>query len=323
MGTISRSVKPGGGTNINAGQTAVPNDVNTDMNTVYTEMNGLLDDENIETATIPGSKSFRFTGIAAPSSPGSGDVLLFASTTGVLTTKDSAGTTTALGAGRGEVTNLVVKPTTGSTAASVTITADAIDIEGNRATSVNVAASLASSGAGGLDTGAEAGDTTYYLWLIRKSSDGTVNGLFSASASAPTMPSGYDQKRLISHRRNDGSSNLILAYQSNDMVIGDYAAMQVASAITSSADLDLTSFVPVAIADLVMITTMQNATVQWELLDKDTATLQYAIADSNASVGGIKHSWARQNASGLITLSEVSGTATVSAWVHAWKVKVL
>lgn len=49
---------------------------------------------------------------------------------------------------------------------------------------------------GGLDTGAIA-NTRYYLWLIARSDTGVVDALFSTSATAPTMPANYDQKRLI------------------------------------------------------------------------------------------------------------------------------
>lgn len=49
---------------------------------------------------------------------------------------------------------------------------------------------------GGLDTGT-ASDTTYHIWLIMRSDTGVVDVLFSTSASAPTMPSNYDFKRLI------------------------------------------------------------------------------------------------------------------------------
>lgn len=79
MGTIARTAKSGGGTNFNSGQTIDPAEVNTDFNTAYTELNGLLDDGNIETATIPGAKSLRFTEIANPSAPSSNDLLLFGS----------------------------------------------------------------------------------------------------------------------------------------------------------------------------------------------------------------------------------------------------
>lgn len=50
--------------------------------------------------------------------------------------------------------------------------------------------------AGGLDTGAKAASTFYYVWVIRKDSDASIDYLFSASASAPTMPAGYTYKRF-------------------------------------------------------------------------------------------------------------------------------
>lgn len=52
------------------------------------------------------------------------------------------------------------------------------------------------SGNGGLDTGSIA-NTTYHVWLIKRSDTGVVDALFSASATAPTMPANYDYKVLI------------------------------------------------------------------------------------------------------------------------------
>lgn len=49
---------------------------------------------------------------------------------------------------------------------------------------------------GGLDTGSIA-NTTYHVWLIKRSDTGVVDALFSTSVSAPTMPAGYDYKRRI------------------------------------------------------------------------------------------------------------------------------
>lgn len=49
---------------------------------------------------------------------------------------------------------------------------------------------------GGLDTGAIANDV-YHVWLIRRSDTGVVDSLFSASATSPTMPTSYDQRRRI------------------------------------------------------------------------------------------------------------------------------
>ncbi len=52
------------------------------------------------------------------------------------------------------------------------------------------------SGNGGLDTGSIA-NGTYHIWLIRRSDTGVVEALFSASATSPTLPTNYDQKRRV------------------------------------------------------------------------------------------------------------------------------
>lgn len=49
---------------------------------------------------------------------------------------------------------------------------------------------------GGLDTGSIA-NTTYHVWLIRRPDTGVVDALFSASATSPTMPANYTQKRYL------------------------------------------------------------------------------------------------------------------------------
>lgn len=96
----------------------------------------------------------------------------------------------------------------------VTVTADELCLQdssndGIRIVSINEPIAITSSGAGGLDTGAEGSSRWYYIWIIRKSSDGTVDGLLSESSSAPTMPSGYDQKALVSAVYNNASSNFV------------------------------------------------------------------------------------------------------------------
>ena len=58
-----------------------------------------------------------------------------------------------------------------------------------------------------LDTGSPASDTFYSVWVV--SGPSGTGGLLSASATSPTLPSGYDiSKRRIGWVRNDGSGNL-------------------------------------------------------------------------------------------------------------------
>jgi len=100
MGTIARGTKAGGGTNLNTGQANNAAELNTDFNTIVTEINGALDDANVETATIPGAKSLRFTEVSTPSNPSSNDLLVYAKDQGTrtrLVSHDSAGFDTILG----------------------------------------------------------------------------------------------------------------------------------------------------------------------------------------------------------------------------------
>jgi hypothetical protein len=70
---------------------------------------------------------------------------------------------------------------------------------------------------GGLDgTESVAGtpdvSTWYHVWLIKKDSDGTIDALFSESATAPTMPGGYTYKRLIGSVYNAAGGDLSKFY---------------------------------------------------------------------------------------------------------------
>lgn len=79
------------------------------------------------------------------------------------------------------------------------------------------AAWAAGTGNGGLDTGSIA-NTTYHFYAIQKDSDGTADALFSASATSPTMPSGYTLfRRLFSIMRESAA---IVAFAQD----GDYFA---------------------------------------------------------------------------------------------------
>ena len=78
MGTIARGAKAGGGTNYNTGQAISPTEVNDEQNDVFGVINGGLDDANIETGTIPGAKTLRFTEQTTPTVPASNDLLAYA-----------------------------------------------------------------------------------------------------------------------------------------------------------------------------------------------------------------------------------------------------
>ena len=73
---------------------------------------------------------------------------------------------------------------------------------------------ITNSGAGGLSSDlTEAADTWYHLFAIRKSGDGTVNGILTNSSSGPVLPSGYDQKAYTRCSvRNSSDSDFLEIY---------------------------------------------------------------------------------------------------------------
>lgn len=72
---------------------------------------------------------------------------------------------------------------------------------------------------GGLDAGSKAASTTYHVWLIRRPDTGVVDALFSTSATSPTMPTNYTQKRRIGAVRTDGSGNILAFSQVGDQFL--------------------------------------------------------------------------------------------------------
>jgi hypothetical protein len=84
----------------------------------------------------------------------------------------------------------------------------------------------AGTGNNGLDTGARANSTWYHVWVIGKT-DGTTDWLYSTSASAPTMPTGYTLKRRVGSVKTDGSGNLINFVQLNDRFLWDVPVQDV------------------------------------------------------------------------------------------------
>jgi hypothetical protein len=108
---------------------------------------------------------------------------------------------------------------------------------------------IGTSGKNGLDTGSVASSTWYYLYMIFNPDTGEIAGLFSLSASSPTMPSGFTQKRLISAIRTDGSSQFITAVVQQDKRVEYlyYQSALSAGGATSWTSISLASIVPPSI----------------------------------------------------------------------------
>jgi len=94
----------------------------------------------------------------------------------------------------------------------VTVTADQVMVESAANTfqtlrAVGVAPTFAKAGAGGLDVGAansQAASTCYYIWVIWGETK-TKEGLFSLSATWPTLPAGYTHAAIVGWTITDGA----------------------------------------------------------------------------------------------------------------------
>jgi len=123
----------------------------------------------------------------------------------------------------GQYRNLAIKNNSIHPTYQLDISADILIVENAggqtlRLASFSESADITASGANGLDTGAEANSTWYHIWAIAKD-DGTTAGLLSASATAPTLPSGYTFQAYLGAVYNDGSGNFWLISQADNRVV--------------------------------------------------------------------------------------------------------
>jgi hypothetical protein len=170
------------------------------------------------------------------------------------------------------------------------------------AAAVTQAGVITTSGAGGLDTGAEAGNTWYFIHLIGDGSQ--VKALLSTSSTAPTMPGGYSFRLLVGAVHNDGSSNF-----------GSYIIMGDKRVLVGKLEA-----VPVN-PNSITVTLPGSMTFQqanWQL---------YCATTSNGMTAG--DTFPADSATGAtynppsLGIKWTGGTATVTRWVGSQNLKVL
>lgn len=87
----------------------------------------------------------------------------------------------------------------------------------------------AGTNAGGLDTGSIA-NGTYHVFAIKKDTDGTGDVLFSASATAPTMPTGYTYFRRIGSILRESAAIVAFTQVGNEFLrttpVSDFSGTQ-------------------------------------------------------------------------------------------------
>ena len=94
-----------------------------------------------------------------------------------------------------------------------------------------------------LDAGALGASQTWHIFTIQRTDTGTVDILFSQSATAPTMPTNYTKKRAVGAFKTNAANNLIGYYQNGDefwyvvppAIDVSSAGTSLATAITASA----------------------------------------------------------------------------------------
>jgi hypothetical protein len=143
---------------------------------------------------------------------------------------------------------------------------------------------ITAGGVNGLDTGSEAANTWYYIYLIYNPATDTTNGLLSVSATSPTLPSGYTKKRLIGAVRNDGSSNFIYFKQVNTLVyIAATFTWRLLSGGTAGSltAVDMSSYVPVTISAVAILSVNSAGTTNISF-NSSTTTAQVLTGVTSA-----------------------------------------
>lgn len=170
---------------------------------------------------------------------------------------------------------------------TVDIDADAIILEDSggeqfTATAVNLTANISTSGANGLDTGSEA-NIWYYIWVIYNGT--TVASLLSASSTAPTMPSGYTFKALVSAVKN--TSGDFLSFKQSGlkyMYVVEPTAATGAFGAGSWTTTDISAFVPSALSDFVYFHTEGSTSDALYMTNDNTVSAAHGTSARNRTL---------------------------------------
>lgn len=113
-----------------------------------------------------------------------------------------------------------------------------------RVTGVDLTVDITASGANGLDAGSEANSNWYHIWVIYDPSTSTRAGLFSTSATAPTMPTGYTYKAYTGAVYNKSNGNFPIIFQNDKKVIQEYTIYVTDGHNTTYTQINLSSVIP-------------------------------------------------------------------------------
>ncbi len=243
--------------------------------------------------------------------------------------------------GNGEVIatgrNIAAHTNAGTPNTKLDISADEIctrDVSGTSKllSSVSVTIDFGTTGANGLDVSTQASSTWYYGWIIAKP-DGTVAGLGSTSATAPTMPSGYTFKALVTEARSDGSTHFLKYRQVGNAVYYEAQnSILSAGAAGGETSVSTASFVPPnALAATI---TVENAGTPGAASQIDGINIRlvtgsdFKIINATGQINNVQirnsETFEIPNISqnviyGFITLSQFTVAHAANIWVNGFK----
>ncbi len=149
-----------------------------------------------------------------------------------------------------------------------------------RLDNINLTLDITASGINGLDTGSEATDTWYHYYVIFNPTTVVTQGLFSVSATSPTLPAGFTFFGLVGAVFNNSGSDFNDLIQIGNLVTIPEDQVLPSSTSTSVTLLDLSDTIPVtaieAIVNLEIRNSVANASSNGFLFATNAMTFQVA-----------------------------------------------
>ena len=162
-----------------------------------------------------------------------------------------------------------------------------------------------------LDTGSEAANTWYYVWIFAKA-DGSYCFRFSTSYTSPTVPSGYTYKRRISVVRNNASSNFVSVRQKNLTYLIENTAILSGGTASSRTSVDLSTYVPHNIIDTISGNIKQGTSSKVTYLSPTNSTVgELTFLTSSSSYTGMFYFKLPMLSQYIYYYSDATGSVTI------------
>lgn len=232
-------------------------------------------------------------------------------------------------------------PPSYTTASTITLPVGmrAMDSEGEHVIEISdsdIVLDITASGLNGLDSGSEANNTWYYVYLIGKT-DGTVGALLSttneADSGSITLPTGYTLKRQLPIAiRNDGSGDIIPFYcprqgevRYQNQVTHNNGSIQTggnnilsAGTATTATSVSASSFIP-AISRYGLFNHLGTGSLGTALAEAGLGVVTNAIR-ADASAFQVTQVWVKTNTSQEIEYRRTGGSGSIYLDAIGYKV---